>query len=145
LQVLKKPVKKHGNQIMPELPSILDEEFAFFLGYLSGDGFMAKNDDDHRVGVSVAHSSYLMEEMPALLERLFNVNVHKMQKQNDRSVTFVIDNVAVKEFLQMNGLEKQSSREVSVPRLLRQSPQNIIGAYLRGLFEADGSITHGYP
>src|SRR5512138_1325160 len=34
LQVLKKPTKKHGNQVMPELPSVLDEEFAFFLGYL---------------------------------------------------------------------------------------------------------------
>jgi hypothetical protein len=60
LQILKKPVQKHGDQIMPELPSILDEEFAFFLGYVAGDGFMAKGDDDHRIGVSVAHSSYLM-------------------------------------------------------------------------------------
>ncbi|MCC6260137.1 MAG: hypothetical protein IT311_04675, partial [Anaerolineales bacterium] len=144
-QVLKQPVKKHGNQIMPDLPAILDEEFAFFLGYLAGDGFVAKHEADHRIGVSVAHSSYLMEEMPNLLERLFNVNVHKMQKLNDRSVTFVIDNAAVKEFLQMNGLDKKSSREVSVPRLIRQSPKNIVGAFLRGLFEADGSITHGYP
>ena len=123
LQILKKPTQKHGNQVMPELPSILDEEFAFFLGYLAGDGFMAKGDDDHRVGVSVAHSSYLMEEMPAMLERLFNVNVHKMQKPNDRSVTFVMDNRAIKEFLLLNGLEKQESRDVAVPRLIRQSPQ----------------------
>jgi ribonucleotide reductase alpha subunit len=144
-QVLKKPVKKHGNQVMPELPSILDEEFAFFLGYLAGDGFMARGEDDHRVGVSVAHTSYLMEEMPALLERLFNINVYKMQKPNDRSVTFVMDNRAIKEFLQMNGLVKQGSRDVSVPRLVRQSPSNIVGAYLRGLFEADGTLTHGYP
>ena len=145
LQVLRKPVKEHGNQIMPELPSLLDEEFAFFLGYLAGDGFVAKNIDDHRVGVSVAHSSYLMEEMPALIERLFRVNVHKMQKPNDRSVTFVIHNRAIKEFLSMNGLEKPSSRDVYVPRLIRQSPQNIVGAYLRGLFESDGTLIHGYP
>ncbi|MBM3179445.1 MAG: adenosylcobalamin-dependent ribonucleoside-diphosphate reductase [Chloroflexi bacterium] len=145
LQILKKPTQKHGNQVMPELPSILDEEFAFFLGYLAGDGFMAKGDDDHRVGVSVAHSSYLMEEIPLLLERLFNVNVHKMQKPNDHSVTFVMDNRAIKEFLLLNGLEKQGSHDVSVPRLIRQSPQNIVGAYLRGLFEADGTLTYGYP
>ena len=42
LQALRKPVKKHGNQVMPELPGILDEEFAFFLGYLAGDGFVAQ-------------------------------------------------------------------------------------------------------
>jgi len=145
IQVLKKPVKSHGNQVMTDLPSILDDELAFFLGYLSGDGFMAKNEDDHRVGVSVAHSSYLMDEMPELMKRLFNVNVHRMQKPNDRSVTFVMDNRAVKEFLQMNGMEKAGSRDVAVPRLIRQSPANIVGAYLRGLFEADGSLTHGYP
>ncbi len=145
VQVLKKPAQKHGNQVMPELPSILDDEFAFFLGYLAGDGFMAKSDDDHRVGVSVAHSSYLMEEMPALLERLFDVNVYKIQKPNDRSVTFVMDSRAIKEFLLLNGFEKQRSRDVSVPRLIRQSPPNVVGAYLRGLFEADGTLTHGYP
>ncbi|MEW6285235.1 MAG: adenosylcobalamin-dependent ribonucleoside-diphosphate reductase [Chloroflexota bacterium] len=145
LQVLKKPAQKHGNQVMPNLPSILDEELAFFLGYLAGDGFVAQGEDDQRVGVSVAHSSYLMEEMPAMLNRLFGINVHRMQKPNDRSVTFVMDNRAVKEFLHLNGLGKKSSREVSVPRLIRQSPANIVGAYLRGLFEADGTLTHGYP
>jgi ribonucleoside-diphosphate reductase alpha chain len=145
LQILRTPAKKHGNQVMPELPSILDEEFAFFLGYLAGDGFVAQGEDDRRVGVSVAHTSYLMEEMPALLQRLFNVKVHKMQKPNDKSVTFVMDNRAIKEFLLMNGLGKRTSRDVSVPRLIRQSPPNIVGAYLRGLFEADGALTHGYP
>jgi ribonucleotide reductase alpha subunit len=145
LQALRKPSQKHGNQVMPSLPTLLDEEMAFFLGYLAGDGFMAQAEDDHRVGVNVAHSSYLMEEMPQLLQRLFGVHVHKMQKPNDASVTFVMDNRGVKDFLLMNGLGKRASREVSVPRLVRQSPPNIVGAYLRGLFEADGSLTHGYP
>ena len=145
LQILKKPSRKHGNQVMPEFPSILDEEFAFFLGYLAGDGFVAQGESDHRVGASVAHSSYLMEEMPAIMERLFGVNVHQMQKPNDRSVTFVVDNRAVKDFLLLNELGKRNSRDVSIPRLIRQSPANIVGAYLRGLFEADGTLTHGYP
>jgi ribonucleoside-diphosphate reductase alpha chain len=145
MQALRASTQQHGNQVMPALPSILDEELAFFLGYMAGDGFVARDEDDHRVGVSVAHTSYLMVEMPLLLKRLFGVNVHKMQKADDASVTFVMDNRAVKDFLTMNGLEKQTSRDVSVPRLIRQSPPNIVGAYLRGLFEADGTLTHGYP
>ena len=145
LQALRTPAKRHGDQLMPELPSLLDEEFAFFLGYLAGDGFVAHGEDDRRVGVSVTHTSYLMEEMPVLLQRLFNVKVHKMQKPNDRSATFVMDNRAIKEFLLMNGLGKRTSRDVSVPRLIRQSPPNVVGAYMRGLFEADGTLTHGYP
>ncbi|MGC1377975.1 MAG: adenosylcobalamin-dependent ribonucleoside-diphosphate reductase [Anaerolineales bacterium] len=145
MQALRQPARKHGNQAWPTLPSILDEELAFFAGYLIGDGFIAAKEDDHRVGVSVAHSSYLMLEIPEILKRLFGVNVIRQQKENDRSVTFVVDNRAVKEFLQINGLDKARSSLASVPRLIRQSPPQIVGAFLRGLFEADGSLSCGYP
>ncbi|HVN54279.1 MAG TPA: LAGLIDADG family homing endonuclease [Anaerolineaceae bacterium] len=145
LQSLHPPQPKHFNQNWPHLPVVLDEELAFFLGYLAGDGFIASQEDDHRVGVSVAHTSYLLEEMPSLLERLFSVKVHRQQKPQDHSVTYVIDNLAVKEFLQMNGLVKPASRDALVPRLVRQSPPEIVAAYLRGLFEADGTLSHGYP
>ena len=145
LQALRHPKSEHGNQSWPKLPVVLDEEFAFFLGYLAGDGFVAAGEDDHRLGVSVAHASYLFQEMPKLLERLFGVTVHRQQKKGDRSVTLVIDNRAVKEFLQLNGFAKPHSRDVRVPRLIRQSPSNIVGAFLRGLFEADGSLSQGYP
>ncbi|MGD8403253.1 MAG: LAGLIDADG family homing endonuclease [Anaerolineales bacterium] len=145
LQALRTPKQKHGNQIWPSLPSILDEGFAFFLGYLAGDGFVAQAEHDHRVGISVAHTSYLMQEMPQLMERLFGVNVRTQQKQGDASATFLMDNRAIKEFLLINGLDKSSSREVTIPRLIRQSSKKIVGAYLRGLFEADGMLMHGYP
>ncbi|MEW5827747.1 MAG: adenosylcobalamin-dependent ribonucleoside-diphosphate reductase [Chloroflexota bacterium] len=145
MQALKSPQKAHGNQVWPSLPALLDEELAFFLGCLAGDGFVAQGDHDHRVGVSVAHTSYLMQEMPVIMERLFGVRIHRMQKPGDASATFVMDNRAVKEFLLLNGLGKAASRDVSVPRLVRQSPQPIVGAYLRGLFEADGAFIHGYP
>jgi ribonucleotide reductase alpha subunit len=145
LQALRHPQPQHGNQTWPALPAVLDEELAFFLGYLSGDGFVASREDDHRVGVSVAHSSYLYLEMPALLERLFGVTVHHQQKPDDRSTTFVIDYRALKEFLVLNGLGKSRSRSARVPRLIRQSPPAVVGAYLRGLFEADGTLSHGYP
>jgi ribonucleoside-diphosphate reductase alpha chain len=145
LQALRQPRSEHGNQIWPTLPPVLDEELAFFLGYLIGDGFVAARPDDHRIGVSVTYTSYLMTEMPSLIERLFGVAIHRQQKPDDRSVTFVIDNRAVKEFLQLNGLGKSSSRTAQVPRLIRQSSPQVVGAFLRGLFEADGSLSHGYP
>ncbi len=147
LQALRQPVRRHGNQVWPTFPSVLDEELAFFLGYLTGDGFVASGDDDHRVGVTVAHSSYLLSSMPMLFKRLFGeqIHVHRQQKADDASVTFWVDNRAVKDFLVLNGLDKPASTRARVPRLIRQSPPEVVGAYLRGLFEADGSIQHGYP
>jgi ribonucleoside-diphosphate reductase alpha chain len=146
-QALRKPQQQHGNQIMPQFPSIIDEEFAFFLGYMAGDGFVAASSDDHRIGVSVAHTSYLIEEMPALMQRLFGseISVRHQQKVGDASVTFVIDNRAVKDFLLMNGIAKAKSEDVCVPRAIRQSPAEVVGAFLRGLLEADGSPSHHYP
>jgi ribonucleoside-diphosphate reductase alpha chain len=144
-QKLRRPARMHGNQVWPKLPVVLDEEFAFFLGYLAGDGFVASGENDQRIGVSIAHKSYLMEEMPALLERLFGIKFHSQQKKDDRSETLVIDNRAVKEFLSLNGFAKKRSSQVFVPRLVRQSPREVVGAYLRGLFEADGTLSHGYP
>ncbi|MBS1249663.1 MAG: Vitamin B12-dependent ribonucleoside-diphosphate reductase [Chloroflexi bacterium] len=146
LQALRKPTRQHGNQVMPAFPSVLDETLAFLLGYLAGDGFVASSDDDHRIGFSISHDSYLMEELPKILEELFpGVRFHHQQKDNDDSITLVIDNRAIKDFLLINGLEKPSSTNVFVPRLIRQSPPNIVGAYLRGLFEADGALSHNYP
>ncbi|HEX6291349.1 MAG TPA: LAGLIDADG family homing endonuclease, partial [Herpetosiphonaceae bacterium] len=146
LQTLQKPDHRHHNQDIVDLPQVLDEELAFFLGYMAGDGFMTAKEGDWRLGVAVAHDSYLIDEMPALIARLFKgVNVRAQQKENDASLIYLISNRTVKEFLRINGLDKARSADVCVPRLIRQSPPQVVGAFLRGLFEADGSPSHGYP
>ena len=146
-QRLLHPERHHGNQVMPTFPEYLDEDLAFFVGYLLGDGFVAQGEQDYRVGVSVAPDSYLLEEMPRLIGRLFgaHLKVHRQQKRGDRSVTFVVDNRGLKEFLVLNGLDKRSSTAARVPGLIRRSPKRVVAAFLRGLFEADGTVVHGYP
>ncbi len=143
LQTLKPVGKRHGHPNMPRLPQVLDEEFAFFLGYLTGHGFVAQGENDHRVGVAVANHSYLIEEMPRLMEQLFGVHVQR--KPGEGSTIFVIDHRVVKEFLQINGLGKGRGAEACVPRLIRLSPPSVVAAYLRGLFEADGIVVRGHP
>lgn len=147
IQPLLRPVQSHGNQVMPNFPATLDADLAFLIGLFIGDGFMAAGADDHRVGFSVAHTSYLIDELPAVITRLFGEHliVHRQQKENDASVTFVIDNRALKDYLTLNGLGKTRSSSAVVPRLIRQSPPEIVGAFLSGLFEADGALSHGYP
>lgn len=145
MQKLEKPQRHYGNQIMPTFPEEINEDLAFFLGYLMGDGFMVEKENDYRLGVSVAHSSYLMEEMPILLNKLFGVNVCKQQKDKGKSTDFVIDSRALKKFFEMNGLKKEKSLEVSIPLPIRKSPRKVVGAFLKGLFEADGTLSHGYP
>jgi ribonucleoside-diphosphate reductase alpha chain len=143
-QRLQKPEYKHHNQDVVELPDILDEEMGFFIGYMMGDGFMTSKEGDWRLGVAVSHNSYLVDEMPSLIERLFKGVKVKVQRK-DALLIYLVSNRAVKEFLTINGLDKSRNSEARVPRLIRQSPPEVVGAFLRGLFEADGSLSHGYP
>jgi ribonucleoside-diphosphate reductase alpha chain len=146
LRALRRPQRTHGNQVMIDLPPLLDEPLAFLLGYLAGDGFVAQQDHDHRIGFSVAHNSYLFVDLPNLIATTFpGCTLHRQQKPGDASVTFVIDSAIVKQFLTMNGFAKTRSSSACIPKLVRQSPAHVVGAYLRGLFEADGALSHGYP
>jgi ribonucleoside-diphosphate reductase alpha chain len=140
------PEINHHNQKQIDLPSVLDESLAFLLGLLAGDGFVASGSKDYRIGFSISHNSYLIEELPEFLQKMFpGVHVQRMQKDDDASVNFIVSSRSLKEFLVLNNLSKEESHNVSVPLLIRQSPPSVVGAYLRGLFEADGTITHGYP
>ncbi|MFM8319516.1 MAG: ribonucleotide reductase N-terminal alpha domain-containing protein [Chloroflexota bacterium] len=145
IQPLRRPSAPQGSPAARLLPPVLDEELAFFTGYLAGAGCLAAEAGGERIGVNVASGSYLVEEMPALLGRLFGASVRRRRTNGDRPVTFVIDSRAVKEYLQVNGLALPPSREAGVPRLVRQSPPQVVGAYLRGLFEADGALSRGRP
>lgn len=146
VQKLEEVSTDHFNQTSITLPKILDEKFAFILGYLSGDGFMASNERDYRIGFSVAHDSYLFDALPQKLKEVFGeVSVLRMQKKEDKSCTYVISNKQLKSFLLKNKIFKEKSDKVTVPELIRRSPKSVVGSYLRGLFEADGALSHGYP
>ena len=131
----------HPNSKPIRTPETLNERLAFFLGYLWGDGFVSGN----RVGFAVAHGSPMMAETPKLFSELFGLEVRLEQKENDKSVIFVTRSAALVAWLKQNGLDKGRARDLVLPKAVRQAPRPVVGAFLRGLFEADGSVTVGYP
>ena len=133
--------KTHHNTKPIRTPEQLDERLAFFLGYLWGDGFVSGN----RVGFAVAHGSPMMKKTPELFSDLFGLEVKLEQKENDKSAVFVASSAALVSWLGQNGLTKGRARELTLPKAVRQAPRPVVGAFLRGLFEADGSVTVGYP
>lgn len=131
----------HHNANPISMPEVLTERLAFFLGYLWGDGFVSSG----RVGLAVSHDSPMMTEAPDLFRELFGVEVAVEQKDDDRSVVFVAKTAHLIDWLAVNGLAKPKARALSIPRAVRMSPRPVVGAFLRGLYEADGTITHGMP
>ncbi len=131
----------HFNAKAIRTPETLTEDLAFWLGYLWGDGFVS----DGRVGFAVAHGSPMLAEAPRLFRELFGLEVQTEQKADDASLIYVTKSSALIAWLTQNGLLKGKARTLELPRAVRQAPRSAVGAFLRGLFEADGTITAGYP
>ena len=131
----------HHNATPIAMPEVLSERLAFFLGYLWGDGFVS----DGRVGLAVAHGSPMVDEAPRLFAELFGLEVAREQKVGDASVVFVTKAAHLIAWLDANGLSKAKARELRLPKAIRMAPRPVVGAFLRGLFEADGSLSHGMP
>ncbi|HEX7004231.1 MAG TPA: LAGLIDADG family homing endonuclease [Trueperaceae bacterium] len=140
--VLLRPVDvPHHNATPIRMPEILGERLAFFLGYLWGDGFVS----DGRVGFAVSHGSPMVEATPRLFEELFGLTVSLEQKENDASLVFVTKAAHLIAWLEANGLNKGKARTLQMPKAIRMAPRPVVGAFLRGLFEADGTLAHGMP
>ena len=131
----------HHNATPIRMPEILNERLAFFLGYLWGDGFVSAD----RVGLAVAHGSPMIDEAPRLMTDLFGLDVGIEQKPEDASVVFVTKSAHLIAWLEANGLTKGKARELRLPKAIRMAPRPVVGAFLRGLFEADGTVAHGMP
>ncbi|HEX7022985.1 MAG TPA: LAGLIDADG family homing endonuclease, partial [Trueperaceae bacterium] len=131
----------HPNADDIHLPEFLTEQLAFFLGYLWGDGFIRGN----RIGLAVCQDSPMMERAPRLFEELFGLEARLVQNPNDKRAVFSVDSATLVSWLNRNGLRKSKARELELPRAVRQAPRPVVGAFLQGLFEADGTITAGYP
>ncbi len=131
----------HGNAEAVQALEVLNERLAFFLGYLWGDGFISQD----RIGLSAAHGSPMMTEAPRLFRELFGLEARLDQKEDDASAVFVVRSAHLAAWLAANGLTKGEARQLELPRAVRSAPRPVLGAFLRGLFEADGTLIHGYP
>ncbi|HKI56285.1 MAG TPA: LAGLIDADG family homing endonuclease, partial [Trueperaceae bacterium] len=134
------PVPHHNADVV-ETPEVLSERLGFFLGYLWGDGFVSEG----RIGLSAAHGSPMMAEAPRLFRELFALEARLEQKDDDASAIFVVRSAHLAAWLAANGLTKGKARGLELPRAVRSAPRPVVGAFLRGLFEADGTLIHGYP
>jgi len=145
LQQLDESRYNHFNENDISLPKEITEDFAFILGYLTGNGSVASKEKDYRIVFTIPLKSYLVEDFPKKLKKVFGDISFYTQRGKGDCVNITISNKKLKEFLILNKLNKSKSNTASIPLLIRKSPISIKGMYLRGLFESDGSVSHGYP
>ncbi len=119
------------------LPEYLSEELAEFLGLYIGDGSL--RDYSLRFGV-FGEDTDLVDRICNLSQELFNLDpqVKKLSRVNMYEVS--LNSIHLSSYLRNNGLAKSSSLEAKVPNPILKSNNKVIQAFIRGLFEADGSV-----
>ncbi|HKR02582.1 MAG TPA: DNA polymerase, partial [Pyrinomonadaceae bacterium] len=130
---LPQPVYTHFNNNKNLIvPRIADEHLAAFMGYIAGDGTFMHNSICWVVNLQDAD---LSSQLKAWAAEMFGIKVH--ERGSYRGVSeFGLYSVPLVKWCSEIGISKSS-----LPEFLWRSRPSVAAAYLRGLFESDGSVT----
>ncbi|MEA3281545.1 MAG: LAGLIDADG family homing endonuclease [Euryarchaeota archaeon] len=136
--------QQHGHKIT--LPVTPNEDFMYFAGLIAGDGSISKA--KHAAGYDgsqIRFSSsdvHLLERYTSIITELFGVEYSRSDGSNVRPPDIRFGSTIIAEILHTLGVPASpKSSKISVPDVVLNLPNNLIAAYLRGLFDADGSCT----
>ncbi len=131
------------------VPREMTPELAEFVGYFMGDGSL------HAKGIRLCVASEdfdVVEHLARLGKSLFGLEAHVSEKTGYTEVAF--HSVRLVLWWEACGFAKEAPTQghtgkgyrPSVPdAVLHANDPEVYGAFLRGLFEADGTVTSGYP
>ena len=128
-----------GRQTL-RLPRVLDEDFAWFLGATVGDGSYRDQKDGT---VDFTNQDYtVLCKYQALLES-YNLRVCTYRGEGKNAMRLYVVSRAFREWLFRLGLGYSKADAKSVPGSIFQASAKIKSAFLRGLFDTDGSASRG--
>lgn len=120
------------NNLNLKTPSHANENVATFLGYLAGDGYFGRNVTCWVVNEKDRDVS---EQLRAQAAELFGIEVH------DRGTYRGVIETCLYSIPLAVWCGRIGAAKDQVPAFLWLSRPSVVAAYLRGLFEADGSVT----
>lgn len=130
------------------LPNLLDEELAYLLGYLHGDGYVHvekratwKAAKAIKMSTADAHPA-VRQRLVDSIRRLFNLEP-TLEPGDGACTDVAIYSRLLIEWLRQNGLLKAKVGEIRVPEAIFRSPSSVQGAFIAGYFDADGSDRGG--
>ncbi len=126
------------------LPEILDEDLAYLIGYMHGDGYV-------QIGKKVNWQAPKAVKMatadahPQIRQRLVDIVERAIQPHaNDgrwrwrsQRMSAIYSRLVV-EWLIQNGLLKAKAEDIRVPEAIFRSPSSVVAAFITGYFDADG-------
>lgn len=127
-------------------PKILDEKFAFVLGCYFANGSTKKNGGTPKYKViRFAMNAKKEGDINKLMDYCYDVfGVRpRISMSNNRTtcVDMYIASINLCNLFESNGLIKDKSYELHIPKLIRQSPRSVIQSFIDGYSMCDGSFS----
>jgi len=122
--------------ISHQLPETLDEDLAYLIGLLVGDGTLTYRNS---FLLSTA-DEFIAAEFQRIVERHFACHVGCKSNGKDLFVT----RLQVRQLLFILGLDYCRAHEKHVPHAVLRAPRHIVIAFLQGLFDTDGYAAKKY-
>lgn len=139
------PVEQ-GSRALSELPTTMTPAFAELLGLYMGDGNTKKRGGLH-IAVT-AEDDDLIDHVKALMIAVWGSR-HIGLEASRGCVVVNLTGYYISRFFEANGLAKpagkngQGAAGAFIPEKVLRAGRKAVAAFLRGLFEADGSISSG--
>jgi phosphate starvation-inducible protein PhoH len=111
----------------------LDTEFAYMLGVLTGDGCLTFR---NRVILSSADASIVA----AFQTMAARFGLHVFRNGVNRPYDYIIASAQLYQLLAHLGMSLGKAATKRIPQAILTAPEAIVAAFLRGLFDADGTI-----
>jgi ribonucleotide reductase alpha subunit len=128
-----------GGQL--RLPEVWTDEFAHYLGWLIGDG----STSGATTATIYGSTEDRVEILPFHEELVRWINDDgpiKLSEQENGTTQLRLGRRQLKRFLEALGVKSVTGEHKAVPWAIEQSPPEVVAAFLRGLFDADGCAVH---
>ncbi len=132
------------NGTFSKIPEYIDAKTAWVAGLVAGDGHLSSEKDD-KWGVNIIFTNKnkkLIEEYKDIIERKFGLKTQIYLHETKKYYTVQCSSKVLSEILEFFGVKrgKKSDCFVLSDGLFSQN-EEIIAAYLKGLFDAEGSVS----
>ena len=119
-------------------PLKLNEDIAYLLGLYTGDG------SNHGKGIRIAGNykdqAPLIKAMD-IAKKHFGIEGTIYTRNKGENADLYLNSTWLLSFLQANGLSKDKTEFIDIPKLIRMSPKSVIEAFIEGYADADGCVT----
>ncbi len=123
-----------------QLPETMTQELAELIGFYIGDGYLK---DRRGLGIAVdARDPDVVEKLQGLICQIFNLDARVEDTERNCLLVWA-GSYFIPRWMRANGLAKANALDAHIPEPVLAGGAPMVSAFLRGLFESDGSISSG--